>query len=763
MADRVKESGSWAQSEVIQTLQDNGVLPSHANEAIALADVIGSTAKSYAENTELVEELKGKKQLTFKIFKNGVFAPVSVLVDYSNGSNVEKAIAKAIASVATAEMVGLAAGALLNPATAPFAIAIGTVAAGYFAAGFVANKIGKAYDVWIGPDVESKGYDSNGYRQLESNYSVKDTLLLEEYHQNISIYEDENYMLKGDRDGVVLTHTIQNDKSSYKLNLTKDSADSKGYIEALVLYKPFSDITLETTTGTYQITNLLKKTKGQIASLAKSDPAVMFALEHLKSYAISGDSASSVDFTDAYIKDKAQMLYWHNVEKTRGKETVDAQLRNSNTHYSDMVSGTEIGEGYFDIDYDKKIIFGTNQSNTINGADESDRIYGMGGADFIQGGEGSDYIEGGSGNDNIHGDEGADEIHGREGNDRIIGGSLFLNDKQNYGDRLYGDGGDDYIEGGSGNDILIGGKDKDTLIGGSGFDTYIVNGGDIIDDSDAKGNIIFNSIDLTGTKTLLAGMDDMYEDDDFVYQERDGDLIVTHKQGEGAITIKNWNSEKKEGLGIKLGDDKDIEISTTEKVTASEGDSGTQKLTFTVTLSRELKDGESLEIEVPGTKEKTYTFKSGDKTKTFTHTWSGDTTDEGTIDHRATFTPKVVKYTGIEDAKVTVKNSTKATIYDDDDENRYDPLVLDTNKDGFISTSSLDDSNTYFDITGDGLRERIGWIKSEDALVAYDKNDNNQIDGIDEVFGNLSESGFEEIKRLIEVSNNISYKKIEAV
>ncbi len=98
MADRVKESGSWAQSEVIQTLQDNGVLPSHANEAIALADVIGSTAKSYAENAELVEELKGKKQLTFKIFKNGVFAPVSVLVDYSNGSNVEKAIAKAIAS-----------------------------------------------------------------------------------------------------------------------------------------------------------------------------------------------------------------------------------------------------------------------------------------------------------------------------------------------------------------------------------------------------------------------------------------------------------------------------------------------------------------------------------------------------------------------------------------------------------------------------------------------------------------------------------------
>ncbi len=361
MADRVKESGSWAQSEVIQTLQDNGVLPSHANEAIALADVIGSTAKSYAENAELVEELKGKKQLTFKIFKNGVFAPVSVLVDYSNGSNVEKAIAKAIASVATAEMVGLAAGALLNPATAPFAIAIGTVAAGYFAAGFVANKIGKAYDVWIGPDVESKGYDSNGYRQLESNYSVKDTLLLEEYHQNISIYEDD---------------------SSTTLTVTYKWKDDE-----------------------------IHNRNGKVVFIPKID------------------------------------VEYH------GKEDVNVKVYDGHT-------------------------------------------------------------------------------------------------------TLYDEAGNPYD-----------------------------------------------------------------------YQNRNAQI----------------------------------------------------------------------------------------------------------------------------------------TIYDDDDENRYDPLVLDTNKDGFISTSSLDDSNTYFDITGDGLRERIGWIKSEDALVAYDKNDNNQIDGIDEVFGNLSESGFEEIKRLIEVSNNISYKKIEAV
>ncbi len=43
----------------------------------------------------------------------------------------------------------------------------------------------------------------------------------------------------------------------------------------------------------------------------------------------------------------------------------------------------------------------------------------------------------------------------------------------------------------------------------------------------------------------------------------------------------------------------------------------------------------------------------------------------------------------------------------------------------------------------------------------HNKNDNNQIDGIDEVFGNLSESGFQEIKLLIDVSNNTIYRRRE--
>jgi len=73
---------------------------------------------------------------------------------------------------------------------------------------------------------------------------------------------------------------------------------------------------------------------------------------------------------------------------------------------------------------------------------------------------------------------------------------------------------------------------------------------------------------------------------------------------------------------------------------------------------------------------------------------------------------------------------------------RHDPLALDMDKDGFIDTYSLANSSAFFDITGDGIREKVGWIKDNDALLVYDKNENSRIDGIGEVFGNMTKSGF---------------------
>ncbi len=85
---------------------------------------------------------------------------------------------------------------------------------------------------------------------------------------------------------------------------------------------------------------------------------------------------------------------------------------------------------------------------------------------------------------------------------------------------------------------------------------------------------------------------------------------------------------------------------------------------------------------------------------------------------------------------------------------KKDPLVLDSDKDGFISTIKLQDSQTYFDITGDGIKEKVSWIGANDGILAYDKNENGKIDGINEVFGNFTTSGFEELSQLIDSNHD---------
>ncbi|MDD4855056.1 MAG: hypothetical protein PHU41_04335, partial [Sulfuricurvum sp.] len=84
----------------------------------------------------------------------------------------------------------------------------------------------------------------------------------------------------------------------------------------------------------------------------------------------------------------------------------------------------------------------------------------------------------------------------------------------------------------------------------------------------------------------------------------------------------------------------------------------------------------------------------------------------------------------------------------------HDPLVLDMNKDGKISTIALADSQVFFDITGDGVKERVGWIAPQDGLLVYDKNRNGTIDGISEVFGKDGISGFAELRAVADTNHD---------
>jgi hypothetical protein len=60
------------------------------------------------------------------------------------------------------------------------------------------------------------------------------------------------------------------------------------------------------------------------------------------------------------------------------------------------------------------------------------------------------------------------------------------------------------------------------------------------------------------------------------------------------------------------------------------------------------------------------------------------------------------------------------------------PIVFDFDADG-AGLVALADSKTRYDMNGDGVADRTGWIEPGDALLALDRNENGTIDGIGEI------------------------------
>ncbi len=79
-----------------------------------------------------------------------------------------------------------------------------------------------------------------------------------------------------------------------------------------------------------------------------------------------------------------------------------------------------------------------------------------------------------------------------------------------------------------------------------------------------------------------------------------------------------------------------------------------------------------------------------------------------------------------------------------------DPLIFDIDGDG-VELSSLEDSNVFFDLNGNGFAERTGWVLPDDALLARDLNSSGTIDDIDELFGNATTPG---LVKLAELDSN---------
>jgi Ca2+-binding RTX toxin-like protein len=70
-----------------------------------------------------------------------------------------------------------------------------------------------------------------------------------------------------------------------------------------------------------------------------------------------------------------------------------------------------------------------------------------------------------------------------------------------------------------------------------------------------------------------------------------------------------------------------------------------------------------------------------------------------------------------------------------------DPLVLDLDGDG-IELSVRSDNGAVYDVDGDGFAEHVGWVRGGDGLLVRDLNHDGKIEGMAELFGNETTSGF---------------------
>lgn len=72
-----------------------------------------------------------------------------------------------------------------------------------------------------------------------------------------------------------------------------------------------------------------------------------------------------------------------------------------------------------------------------------------------------------------------------------------------------------------------------------------------------------------------------------------------------------------------------------------------------------------------------------------------------------------------------------------------DPIVLDLDGDGIRLVKEK--GKYFYDLGNDGVAEEIDWISPNDGFLVHDENNNNKVDSVEELFGNLSIDGYDEL------------------
>ncbi|MBS0169405.1 MAG: hypothetical protein JSR62_03555 [Nitrospira sp.] len=297
------------------------------------------------------------------------------------------------------------------------------------------------------------------------------------------------------------------------------------------------------------------------------------------------------DLTSQYLEDRAAFL----VKKIE----VDSHSISlpSPIHFNDLELAYELGSDALPL---PQVLFGGQEGDFLTGSllwgdhlyggQGKDQLYGQGGKDYLEGNQDDDLLDGGSGADTMLGGPGDDVYivdnigdvvreYANGGRDEVKSSVTFTLDSQvenltiigtsvrnGMGNELAntivgnsarnvlsGLGGEDHLVGNGGNDSLLGGAgDFDLLEGGIGFDTYIYNVGDGMDrieDSDARGQIVFDSRVLQGgiRRTGDAGNTYTSLDGRTNYVMSGTDLIVN------GVLIVNENFQSGQ-MGIQLRD-----------------------------------------------------------------------------------------------------------------------------------------------------------------------------------------------------------------
>jgi hypothetical protein len=86
---------------------------------------------------------------------------------------------------------------------------------------------------------------------------------------------------------------------------------------------------------------------------------------------------------------------------------------------------------------------------------------------------------------------------------------------------------------------------------------------------------------------------------------------------------------------------------------------------------------------------------------------------------------------------------------------QVDPLVFDLDGNGVDLTTA--ENGVYFDMDGDGTRDKTAWVSGGDAILALDRNGNGRIDDGHELFGeqNGASDGFAELRRFDQDGNGM--------